>query len=268
MSREDFNERKEARIERLHTRSEKEAQKSAEYYEASRNTVSGIPFGQPILVGHHSERAHRNTIARSHRQMDKSCEASAKSTEYERRAKAAERNGAIFSDDPTAVRKLKEKLESLERNKQYMKDINTAYRAFKKNPESLESSDLDERAKEIVRTWFPKYSFERSPFAPYSFQNIGATIRTTKKRIEEMELLDEKETTDTQIGDVKIVENAEANRTQAFFPDKPSETIRKSLKSNGFRWSPKNGCWQRHLNSHATALAERIAKEYNEAGQQ
>ena len=36
-------------------------------FEASHNAVEGIPFGQPILVGHYSERKHRAAIERSAR---------------------------------------------------------------------------------------------------------------------------------------------------------------------------------------------------------
>ena len=48
------------------TRSTK-ARKKSDMSEAN----TGIPFGQPILVGHHSEGAHRRLIERSHRAMDK-----------------------------------------------------------------------------------------------------------------------------------------------------------------------------------------------------
>ena len=55
-----------------------------------------------------------------------------------------------------------------------------------------------------------------------------------------------------------IVENTEANRLQVFFPEKPSETVRKELKSNGFRWSPRNKAWQRQLTQNAEYAARRV----------
>lgn len=48
---------------------------------------TGIPFGQPILVGHHSESAHRKIIERADNAMRKSIEESEKAKEYENRAK-------------------------------------------------------------------------------------------------------------------------------------------------------------------------------------
>jgi hypothetical protein len=36
----------------------------------------------------------------------------------------------------------------------------------------------------------------------------------------------------------------------------PAEAIRRELKSNGFRWSPTLGAWQRHRSNRATYLAK------------
>ena len=52
--------------------------------------------------------------------------------------------------------------------------------------------------------------------------------------------------------------NTEANRLQIFFEDKPDEATREALKSNGFRWSPKAGAWQRQLTSNAYYAADYV----------
>ena len=71
------------RRERLERKLEKriewaEARKSAAAMEFSRADLSeeksGIPFGQPILVGHHSERRHRRVIERADHAMRRSVE--------------------------------------------------------------------------------------------------------------------------------------------------------------------------------------------------
>ena len=46
------------------------------------------------------------------------------------------------------------------------------------------------------------------------------------------------------------------NRLQILFDEKPDEDTRKALKSNGFRWSPKNGAWQRQLTDNAIRAAK------------
>ena len=49
--------------------------------------ATGIPFGQPVLVGHHSERAHRKTIEKAKNAMRKSIEEDKKVTDYQNRIK-------------------------------------------------------------------------------------------------------------------------------------------------------------------------------------
>ena len=50
-------------------------------------------------------------------------------------------------------------------------------------------------------------------------------------------------------------------RLQIFFDEKPVQDIRSILKKNGFKWSSKNGCWQRQLTDNARNSLERIKKE-------
>jgi hypothetical protein len=45
--------------------------------------------------------------------------------------------------------------------------------------------------------------------------------------------------------------NAELNRLQVFFNEKPNETTRAALKANGFRWAPSEGAWQKQLTDNA-----------------
>lgn len=56
-------------------------------------------------------------------------------------------------------------------------------------------------------------------------------------------------------------ENASINRLQIIFDGKPDEETRNTLKANGFRWSPREGAWQRQLTDNARAALRRIAAE-------
>jgi len=60
--------------------------KSDQYYKQSHDATAGIPFGQPILVGHHSEKRHRRAIEKSRNAADKCVEMSDKAKDYNRRA--------------------------------------------------------------------------------------------------------------------------------------------------------------------------------------
>ncbi|MGR5333757.1 DUF3560 domain-containing protein, partial [Photobacterium damselae] len=51
----DYQDRVDAKRERLEHRAEKASQDSDRYYQSSKNLAKHVPFGQPILVGHHSE---------------------------------------------------------------------------------------------------------------------------------------------------------------------------------------------------------------------
>lgn len=61
--------------------------KSHEYFEKSNKDRDFLSLGEPIKVGHHSERRHRKAIADAWRNMGKSVEFSDKATEHEREAK-------------------------------------------------------------------------------------------------------------------------------------------------------------------------------------
>lgn len=58
-----------------------------------------------------------------------------------------------------------------------------------------------------------------------------------------------------------VERNADINRLQLKFEGKPSESVRSILKHNGFRWSPREGAWQRQLTGNAEYSLKRVAEE-------
>lgn len=58
-----------------------------------------------------------------------------------------------------------------------------------------------------------------------------------------------------------VERNADINRLQLKFEGKPSESVRSVLKHNGFRWSPREGAWQRQLNGNSEYSLKRVAEE-------
>jgi hypothetical protein len=82
-------ERAEAKADRLEDLSERRAEASAQAHATVKSITDHIPFGQPILVGHHSERRARKDAERIERAMDKAV-ANWKAAEYwSQRAKGA-----------------------------------------------------------------------------------------------------------------------------------------------------------------------------------
>lgn len=76
----------------------------------AREIGSHIPFGQPILVGHHSERGHRRDIARINSGYDKGYEALAEATEAQRKADASRADQSAKATGPAIIRRI-ERLE-------------------------------------------------------------------------------------------------------------------------------------------------------------
>jgi hypothetical protein len=66
---------REQRAEYLGERSERLAAKAEAESDKAHGAVAGIPFGQPILVGHHSERRHRAALKRSDAAMGRAVQA-------------------------------------------------------------------------------------------------------------------------------------------------------------------------------------------------
>jgi len=94
---------------------------------AAHSAVAGIVFGQPILVGHHSERKHRRALERSDQAMRQSIALDHKAKRLESRA-ASVGQGGIASDDPNALEQLQEKLANREQLQDSFKKANKAKR--------------------------------------------------------------------------------------------------------------------------------------------
>ena len=87
------------RKERLEERAERARANADGEFARSQEAVRHIPFGQPILRGHHSERRHRRDIERSHAAMDRALEQTKRAEELEYKASRVG-TGGISSDDP------------------------------------------------------------------------------------------------------------------------------------------------------------------------
>lgn len=79
-------ERMKAKAERIQGWAASAAKKSDQYYEASKEGRDFLALGEPIKVGHHSEKRHRSLIERNHNRMGKSVEFDRKADEYLQRA--------------------------------------------------------------------------------------------------------------------------------------------------------------------------------------
>ncbi len=267
-----FEERKSKRIERYKLLEAKYRDKAAQYQKSKDDISRFIPFGQPILVGHHSERRHRKDLERIDNFLNKHVEAIKKAEYYERRANNLENSTRISSDDPEAIAKLKTLLGKHEKNQEFMKALNKAWRshgkpksdnvekwiAISNTPEILEL----EISKEIinkVRLSMAKDPLDRAPFT-YQMTNNNSSMKRVRERIKYLASIESVGTRVHEIGEIQIKENREEKRVQIFFPEIPSVEVRVKLKARGFKWSRKNQCWQRLITESAVSCALEIIK--------
>ena len=161
--------------------------------------------------------------------------------------------GGISSDDPEALKKLKEKLAGLERNHENMKAVNAYYRKHK-------TLDGCPDLYEDIRQDLEKYS--HLGFIPtYRLSYNLAEIKRVKQRIAALERLAERPPQGWKFDGGEVVVNTGENRLQILFEGKPDAIMRTALKKRGFRWAPSRGAWQRQLTNNAMYAAKEVLQE-------
>lgn len=255
----DFEERKEAKIDRLQEKANKANAKSKDLYKDAKLMAHHIPFGQPITLGHHSEnrdRNYRNKITKKFRQ---SFEEMQKAEDYQNKADSVG-SGGILSNDPDALVKLKNKLSSLEEKQRKMKSINAIIRASnlteqEKIAEMMECENLTIEEVELILK--PDFCGNIG-FAAYKLTNNNAEINRIKKRISSLTKIQTLEPIDYKNEQFHVyVDNGYININ--FFEGKPSKEVRKLInKSYHFKLSGFQNNWVRKATLNAIYEAEEL----------
>lgn len=262
-----YEQKQEYRRERLLDAATRYDEKSQEAYERSDigEKKSGIPFGQPILVGHHSERKHRRLIKRACAAADMSIK-HRKTAEYLRRKADTVGLGGVSSDDPEAIEKLREQLTQRETNQINMKACNVIIRKWDKKGLTFETTGaefveyfMDIRAISNITSEKAARDLIGNIYPAYMMSNNNTGVKRLKDRIAQLE--EQRAATYKKVrfdGVCDVVENVVENRLQIIFDGKPSEKIRATLKQKGFRWSPSQNAWQRQLNNRSRYAAKGV----------
>jgi len=236
VGRSDYEDRKQARIDRLYSAAGKANEEHTKRYKAADNIAGRFEFGQPILVGHHSEGKARRDRERMGSNMDKALEASNKAAHYYNKAGAAENNTSISSDDPQAIDKLREKLAKMEAQRDEIKMRNKKAKKEGNKPEPA-----------------------------WVLTNLGGNIRRVKERIAQLEELEKMPAEIIDFDGGEIISDVDDNRVKIVFDERPNEEMIKKLKSWGFKWAPSEQAWQRLRNFNALCAAKRICGIREEA---
>lgn len=278
-----YEQKLEAKRARLEGAADRAEAKSNQAYGRAdlREEKSGIPLGQPILVGHHSEGRHRRAIERADNAMRQSVEQGKRADNLRARA-ASVGTGGINAQDPEAITKLREKLATLETKQADMKKANGAVRALVKRGVTFETEGDDwvsarelfsdqmgkDYGEAVLRSILtPKYG-RVVAFESYELTNNNAKIKNTKKRLTGLEAMRDSGPVHEEIkGVCAFVEDPELARVQLFFDGKPSADVRGILKSHGFKWAPSQKAWQRQLNNKGRYSAKLAIKKIQELSQ-
>jgi hypothetical protein len=181
----DYEARKAAKAERYQQYADNASKRAEGAFGRSREIADMIPFGQPILVGHHSEGRARRDAQRIHDGMRKGIEEQDKAAYWARRAEAVENDTSISRHDPKAVAKLTEKIAELDAQREEIKRYNAAARKGRAGLlDAGYSEALVARAEAATeRDWRRPITLAQPP---YVLSNLGANIKRYKARLAEL----------------------------------------------------------------------------------
>ncbi|MEM6484679.1 MAG: DUF3560 domain-containing protein [Pseudomonadota bacterium] len=142
-------ERAEAKAERLAKLADKRARQARGFYAAAEAISERFAFGQPILVGHHSERRARKDQERMHNALRNAIKAQEAVSYWNYRVRGVECHAEHLNSDRTRASRIKRLLADL---RTYQRRINHGHKALRlwtQLSEQEAGTDLDE----MVKRW-------------------------------------------------------------------------------------------------------------------
>lgn len=169
----------------------------------------------------------------------------------------------IKSDDERAIEKLEEKLEDMKNLQERMKAANKAIRLkdTEAGDDLLREMGYSEESIEELRK--PDFC-GRLGYPDYALTNNNANIHRVEERLNSLKAAKERGSSEQEYKTFRVVENTEAMRYQIIFDGKPDEEIRSLLKSNGFKWAPSQGAWQRQITANGKWALDRVVEKLKE----
>lgn len=242
-------ERIEARLEKRREWQKSRAAKAEAGFDAAWSSLRQIPPGQPILVGHHSERRHRRDLERHDSKMRAAFESQDMAKRHEQVAETLETalDTSIFSDDANAVEALEARIKELDAERDGIKAWNASCRKRKPDPSLLTASQRENR---LRAEWIAK----GIPFPAYVLSNLGGRITNDRKRLEQVKRQAARAAeAEAAPGGLLVNRHPECNWCVVTFAEKPSRATIDSLKAAGYRWG--GGSWQGYLDHLPNGIA-------------
>ena len=161
------------------------------------------------------------------------------------------------------VERLQSILEDLQKSQEKMKAVNKIIRDKKlseieKVDEIVALGFFEQTAMQLMDT---SRGWWGAGFAPFELSNNNARIKDTEAKIVRHERMASREDEEHHYawGDVLFVYSEE--RYRFVFDGKPEQEVISLMKSEGFKWSPKNMAWQRQMTPNATRAVDRILEK-------
>lgn len=203
-------------------------------FKSAENEIAGIPPGQPILVGHHSEKHHRRDLERHDSKMLAGIESEKMAAHHEYKAAGIENQlkNSIFSDDPDAVEAIEARIAELEAQRERMKTINALYK--KGDAAGLAALGVDlEKLKAKLQEAGSYWGMR--PHLPYELSNLSANIKRNRDRLADVKIKASNRQYAADNGGMVITPRGDyALVTFAEYPGRP---IINALKAAGFHWN-------------------------------
>ena len=163
------------------------------------------------------------------------------------------------------VERLQSKLDTLTELHDKMKAANKIVRSKKMSEEEqidgLVALGINEQqAVEILK---PTERWQSVGFPTYQLQNNLAKIKATQAAIERHKAMAEAEDKEIKFNGGRVVVCNSDERMRFYFDEIPPVEVRNLMKRNAFKWSPKNGAWQRQLTANCKFDTKRILSELN-----
>lgn len=257
-------ERMEARKERRLEWATSRDRKAQAGFNRARIIADGIPLGQPILVGHHSETRARRDQERIHSGMRQGVESSDMAAHHRSKADGIEHqlSRSIFSDDPDATERLEDRIASLETKREARKAVNKIVHRAPKDQwtpaKETELLALGLTQPQAEKLFVPDF-MGCVGFPAYSLTNLGANIRRLKERLVSIDRQARHTEAAQAAGGVIIVGEEFINVT---FAEKPERAIIEALKGAGFVWGGGNwGGYRVRLPESVSRMVEELKTE-------
>lgn len=245
-------ERLERKVERRHEWAGKAEARSNAAHARVRAIADNIPFGQPILVGHHSERHARRDAERIHSGMGKAVAESKLAAHHESRASGLEiqLERSIFSDDADAIEKLEAKAAACDAAADRCNAINKAWRKGGRAQVAAEFGEawaVEAEKTCAVFSWLARKG-------PRDASHDRAEARRCRERIKQIQWRQAKAAEAEAAGGVKIARRPSSNWATVTFAEKPDRSILEALRAAGYSWG--SGSWRGYLDKLPESVAE------------